>query len=64
MNVRDILNIYGFTKVSENEFQNGDWNVRLDGLHFELFSDPEIDTRYYFGTVDNLEKYLNAIIHI
>ena len=30
--------------------------VRIDGIFFEIFSDPEIDTRYYFGTTDNLEK--------
>lgn len=61
MSVKEILNFYSFSKVSENEFQRGNWCVRIEGTNFEIFSDPEIDTRYYFGTLDNLEKYLKAI---
>lgn len=61
MNNENILNNHGFKKIDENEFQKENWIVRIDGINFEIFSDPEIDTRYYFGTTDNLEKYLNAI---
>lgn len=61
MTTKEILDFYSFSKVSENEFQNGDWCVRIEGINFEIFSDPEIDPRYYFGSLDNLEKYLRAI---
>lgn len=61
MQTRDVLKAHGFNSVDENLFQRDDWTVRIDGINFEIFSDPEIDTRYYFGTTDNLEKYLNAI---
>lgn len=61
MNNESILNNHGFKKIGENEFQKENWIVRIDGINFEIFSDPEIDTRYYFGITDNLEKYLNAI---
>lgn len=61
MKTRDILKAYNFNSIDENEFQKENWTVRIDRINFEIFSDPEVDTRYYFGTIDNLEKYLNAI---
>jgi hypothetical protein len=61
MTIRDILDNFNFKEISENEFQNRNWYVRLDGSNFEIFSDPEIDCRYYFGSVHNLENYLRDI---
>ena len=56
-----ILKEYGFVQSSENEFQKGIWTVRIENDNFEIFADPEQDTRYYYGYLDNLEKYLKAI---
>ena len=61
MKVREVLDKFEFTQIEENEFEKDGWTVRLDYPNFELFNDPEIDIRYYFGSVDNLEKYLTAI---
>lgn len=61
MKVREVLDKFEFTQIEENEFKRGGWTVRLDYLNFELFNDPEIDVRYYFGSIDNLEKYLTTI---
>ena len=61
MKVREVLDKFEFAQIEENEFIRDIWTVRLEGNKFELFADPEIDTRYYFGYVDNLEKYLNVI---
>jgi hypothetical protein len=64
MVIRDILNEFNFKEISENEFQNGNWFVRLDewdGSSFEIFSDPEIDRRYYYGSVNKLKDYLEEI---
>jgi hypothetical protein len=58
MVIRDILNEFNFKEISENEFQNGNWFVRIDGSNFEIFSDPEVDCRYYYGSVNRLEDYL------
>lgn len=61
MQIKDILETYNFKEDSENTFKRDSWEVRFEGNTFELFSDPEIDTRYYIGSIDNLEKYLKAI---
>ena len=61
MNDEKILKEYGFIKNSDNEYVKGIWTVRLEDINFEIFADPEKDTRYYFGRADNLEKYLKAI---
>lgn len=61
MKVREVLDKFEFTQIEENEFEKDGWTVRLDFPNFELFNDPEIDIRYYFGSVDNLEKYLTTI---
>ena len=61
MQTRDILKAHGFKKIDENEFQRDGWTVRIDGLYFEIFNDPEMDDRYYHGPLHNLEKYLKAI---
>ena len=61
MKVREVLDKFEFTQIEENEFEKNGWKVRLDYPNFELFNDPEIDNRYYFGSMDNLEKYLTVI---
>ena len=61
MEIERILNYYKFTKVNDNEHIRNNWTVRIDFPYFEIFSDSEIDTRYYYGYLDNLEKYLKAI---
>lgn len=61
MKVREVLDKFEFAQTEENEFERGEWTVRLDYPNFELFNDPEIDIRYYFGSIDNLEKYLTTI---
>ncbi len=61
MKVRKVLDKFEFTQTDENEFEKDGWTVRLDFPTFELFNDPEIDNRYYFGSIDNLEKCLTAI---
>lgn len=50
-----------FSRESENEFQRDNWTVRLDGDNFEVFSDPSIDRRYYYGPLKDLE---DAIIDL
>lgn len=61
MKVREILEQHKFERVSSTEYIRDEWTVKLDGHEFELFADPEIDTRYYHGMIDNLELALNAI---
>ena len=61
MKVREVLERHEFSQTDDNEFERDGWTVRIDYPNFELFTDPEIDARYYFGYVDNLEKYLNVI---
>lgn len=61
MQTRDILKAHGFKSVDKNSFQRDGWTVRIDGLYFEIFNDPEMDDRYYHGPLHNLEKYLKAI---
>ena len=61
MKVRKVLDKFEFTQTDENEFEKDGWTVRLDFPNFELFNDPEIDNRYFIGSIDNLEKYLTAI---
>ena len=61
MKVRKVLDKFEFSQTDENEFEKDGWTVRLDFPNFELFSYPEIDIRYYFGSMDNLENYLTAI---
>ncbi len=56
-----LLNSHGFEKISPNEFIRDIWTVRINELEFELFADPEIDTRYYHGMTDNLDACLQAI---
>lgn len=58
-----ILKEYGFVQSSENEFQKQNWTVRIENDNFEIFSDPEIDTRYYYGSLDNLDIILEDIIY-
>lgn len=57
----EVLRRYQFAKVSDNEFIRNEWTVRFDNHEFEVFADPEIDTRYYHGMIDNLEKVLKAL---
>ena len=61
MKIRDILSDFKFVETDDNEFVRDIWTVRLEDNNFELFADPEIDLRYYFGCVGNLETYLKAI---
>ena len=61
MKVREVLDKFGFTQTNENEFEKNGWTVRLDYPNFELFNDPEIDTRYFIGSLDDLEKRLELI---
>lgn len=61
MKNEELLNKYGFEKESPSEFVRDNWTVRIDKLEFELFSDPEIDTRYYHGYLDKLEACIKAI---
>lgn len=58
-----ILKEYGFIQSSENEFQKQNWTIRIENDNFEIFSDPEIDTRYYYGSLDNLDVILEDIIY-
>lgn len=60
MNSIYLLKDYRFVEI-ENEFKRDNWTVRLEHPYFEIFSDPEIDTRYYYGYLDMLEKYLSAL---
>ena len=61
MKTKEILEFYNFKEISENEFQRENWTVRLEENNFEIFSDPEIDPRYYYGYKDKLELCLKAI---
>ena len=61
MKVRKVLDKFGFTQTDENEFEKDGWTVRLDFPNFELFNDPEIDTRYFMGSLDDLEKRLELV---
>ena len=61
MKVREVLERHKFSQIDDNEFERDGWTVRIDYPNFELFNDPEIDIRYYFGSIDNLEKYLTTI---
>lgn len=61
MEIEVMLNENGFTKVDQNEYVKNNWTVRIEYPNFEIFSDPEIDTRYYYGYLDKLERYLDAI---
>lgn len=58
-----ILKEYGFVQSSENEFQKQNWTVRIENDKFEIFTDPEQDTRYYYGSLDNLDIILEDIIY-
>lgn len=51
----------GFSKNEDGEYILDNWTLRLDGDNFEIFSDPEIDTRYYYGSLDNLDVILEDI---
>lgn len=62
MKVREVLDKFEFTQIEENEFKRGGWTVRLDYPNFELFNDPEIDIRYFMGSLDDLEKRLELIL--
>ncbi len=61
MKVREVLDKFEFTQIEENEFEKDGWTVRLDYPNFELFNDPEIDIRYFMGSLDDLEKRLELI---
>lgn len=56
-----ILKEYGFVQSSENEFQKQNWTVRIENDNFEIFADPEQDTRYYYGSLDTLKDVLDDI---
>ena len=60
--VREQLKLHNFIEVNECRYRRGNWVVRLEDDKFELYSDnPDIDSRYWFGYIDQIEKYLNAI---
>lgn len=59
--MEELIMSYGFVQSDNNEYVRDNWTIRLEFPQFEIFSDPEIDTRYYYGYLSNLEKYLNAI---
>ena len=61
MKVREVLDRHKFSQIDDNEFERDGWTVRIDYPNFELFTDPEIDTRYFFGSLDNLEKRILLI---
>ncbi len=61
MNMKELIISHGFVQSDNNEYVRDNWTIRLEFPQFEIFSDPEIDTRYYYGYLSNLEKYLNAI---
>lgn len=56
-----LLERYEFVETDVNEFTRDEWTVRFDGHEFEVFADPEIDTRYYHGMIDNLERVLRVL---
>ena len=51
----------GFSKNEDDEYILDDWTLRLDGDNFEIFTNPEIDTRYYYGSLENLDIILEDI---
>lgn len=57
----DILENYGFVQSLENEFQKDNWTVRVEENNFEIFSDPEQDTRYYYGSLKDLIDVLEDL---
>ena len=59
--MKKLIISHGFVQSDDNEYTYNNWTLRLDFPYFEIFSDPEIDTRYYYGIIDNLEKVLNAL---
>ena len=59
--MKELIISHGFVQSDDNEYTYNNWTLRLDHPYFEIFSDPEIDTRYYYGIIDNLEKVLNAL---
>ena len=56
-----ILKEYGFVQSSENEFQKQNWTVRIENDNFEIFADPEQDTRYYYGSLEDLVDILEEL---
>lgn len=60
--LEEVIKEFGFDQNEEGEYIKDNWTLRVeDNMYFELFSDPEIDSRYYYGNLDNLDKYLNSI---
>lgn len=57
----DTLKDYGFVQSSDNEFQKGIWTARIENDKFEIFSDPEQDTRYYYGSLEDLVDILEEL---
>lgn len=57
-----ILKEYGFVQSSENEFQKQNWTIRIENDKFEIFTDPEKDIRYYYGSLDTLKDVLDDIL--
>lgn len=53
----------GFSKNEDGEYILDNWTLRLDCDNFEIFTDPEIDTRYYYGSLDNLNIILEDILY-
>lgn len=61
MKKEEVLETFNFKEVYPNEFVRDIWTVRFDKNTFELFADPEIDRRYYFGYINDLESRLKLI---
>ncbi len=57
----ELLNKYKFKKVDIDVFYNGIWFIRVYNNEFEIYTDPELDVRYYKGTLDELEYILENI---
>lgn len=56
-----LLNEYGFQPLNDNEYIKEIWTIKINFPYFEIYADPEIDTRYYINNLDYLEKVLKAI---
>lgn len=59
--ILNLLNENNFHRIDTNIFYNGVWFLRIWYKEFEIWTDPEDDTRYYKGTLEELEYILNNI---
>ena len=59
--MEQLLNKYNFKQTDTNTFTDGYWNLKIWYKEFEIYSDPEIDIRYYNGTIDQLEFVLQYL---